>query len=90
MANKTAVTNFNKMGNTKSEDLLDVKQQLLTYCLERGITITAEYLLGQENAKADLLFLEMMRGGSDWMLDRTIFNTLEKILGPVTRDLFAN
>lgn len=90
MDNKTAVTNLNKMGNTKSEDLLEVTQQLWTYCLEKGITITAEYLPGQENAKADLASREMLRDASDWMLDRIIFKTIENTLGPVTLDLFAS
>jgi hypothetical protein len=90
MDNRTAVANLNKMGNTKSKDLLSATQQLWALCLERGITITAEYLPGLENSKADRASRVMIQDASDWMLDRATFKSVEKALGPVTTDLFAS
>ena len=89
MDNKTAVAQLNKMGGTKSENLLKITRSIWEYCLAREITLTAEYLPGTLNQDADQAS-RMFQDSSDWMLNKKIFTQVEKIFGKIEVDLFAN
>ena len=62
---------------------------LWMWCLERDITIKAQYLPGVENVRADSES-RVMQDRSDWMLNRQIFQAIQAQLGPVDLDLFAS
>lgn len=87
--NKTAVANINKMGNPRSARLTVEAEKLWNYCTERGFLLSAEYLPGQENTKADKLSRQKPET-SDWRLDPAIFETLMDKLGRCQLDLFAS
>ena len=89
MDNKTAVAQLNKMGGTRSRDLFQITQSLWNYCLEREIIITAEYVPGHLNQKADEAS-RVFNDSSDWKLDTRILAQIEVILGTAEVDLFAN
>jgi hypothetical protein len=85
--NKTTVANINKMGNTKSTDLIQVTKEIWDYCLQNMIMITAEYLPGKLNTQADM---ESRKYTSNWRLDTQIFKQLNIRWGPIHIDLFAD
>ena len=53
MDNKTAIFYINKMGGTRSHLLAHTACQLWQWCLQRGITLSAEHLPGSSNIIAD-------------------------------------
>ena len=53
MDNKTAIFYINRMGGTRSQSMVQPACQLWQWCLQRGITLSAEYLPGAKNEIAD-------------------------------------
>lgn len=53
MDNIMALTYLVKMGGTKNKDMSVLSKEIWDYLLEKGITITAEYLPGKLNVLAD-------------------------------------
>ena len=53
MDNKTAIFYINRMGETRSQSMVQPACQLWQWCLQRGITLSAEYLPGAKNEIAD-------------------------------------
>ena len=53
MDDQVALTYINKTGGTQTKDFSDLAIQIWEWCLERSITLTAEYLPGKENLVAD-------------------------------------
>ena len=49
MDNKTAIFYINRMGGTRSQSMVQPACQLWQWCLQRGITLSAEYLPEAEN-----------------------------------------
>jgi hypothetical protein len=64
-------------------------ERLWDYCTKKGILLSAEYLPGQENTKADQLS-RCKPETSDWRLDPKIFETLTSKWGHCQMDLFAS
>ena len=87
--NITAVAHINKMGGTRSEGCVRVTTELWEFCLQRQLLLSAEYLPGVENVRADALS-RTRPDSSDWMLDKELFSHLNKVWGPFTVDLFAS
>jgi hypothetical protein len=87
--NITTVANINKMGNTRSMQLVEVAKELWEYCLDKGITITAEYLPGKLNIQADMESRDYV-DYSNWRLDPMMFAQINRVLGPLELDLFAD
>jgi hypothetical protein len=87
--NMTTVANINKMGNTTSEQLIQVTKEMWNYCLQRKITLTAEYLPGVLNKQADYQSRTYV-DGSNWKLDPEIFKQLMRVWGKLEVDLFAD
>ena len=67
-----------KMGGTKNQELTAISKEIWQYLLKRKITITAEYLRGLMNVKADRESRQT-RGSSEWKLNPTIFMKLCQI-----------
>ena len=88
MDNTTAVAYVNHLGGTRSPLLAKTTRDLWTWCLSRGITISAEYLPGVENVTADLQS-RIVATSAEWMMDPQVFQALVQVLGPCKVDLFA-
>ena len=67
MDNRSAVAYVNHMGGTKSPCLASYARQLWSWCIDRGITLTAEYFPGSDNEFADAESRTLMCSG-EWML----------------------
>ena len=70
--NQTAVAYINNLGGTISAQAKVLARTLWMWSLERGITLQAQYLPGEENVRADQES-RVMRDHSDWMLNPAIF-----------------
>ena len=87
--NTTTVAYINKMGGTKSSDLIQITKELWQFCMDRKIMITAEHLAGKDNITADQQSREY-RDSSNWRLDTGVFQEVESMLGQSQVDLFAD
>ena len=87
--NTTAVAYINNLGGTVSPRATEIAKELWMWCLERNITVKAQYLPGVENVRADMES-RIMPDRSDWMLNRQIFQRIQNRMGPVGIDLFAS
>ena len=54
MDNILVLSYFVKMGNTENQLLAKISKEIWEYLLHKGITVTAEYLLGAYNKEADI------------------------------------
>jgi hypothetical protein len=84
--NKSCVA---QMGGTRSESLFEALEGLWHYCLDRGITITAEHLPGVLNSEADeqsRVFADV----SNWKLREEYFRQVNFQWGPLEIDPFAD
>ena len=88
MDNKTAIFYINKMGGTRSHLVAHTACQLWQWCLQRGITLSAEHLPGSSNIIADRES-RLLHSSEEWMLNRGIFSWMMEVLGPCQLDLFA-
>lgn len=88
MDNTTAVAYVNHLGGTQSQLLTKKTKDLWTWCLGRGITLSAEYLPGVENVVADHQS-RIVSTTAEWMLDPHVCQALMRMLGPCKVDLFA-
>ena len=87
--NVTAVAHINRMGGTKSQLLNHLAKQIWDWCQRNQIILVAEYIPGTLNVRADWESRNQQDSG-DWMLDKTIFNQIMKLLGWCKIDLFAS
>ena len=88
MDNRTAVFYVNRMGGTRSPVLSRLAIQLWRWCLERNLSITAEYLPGVDNCVADEES-RAVQSTSEWQLHHPTFQQILATLGSCNIDLFA-
>ena len=88
MDNMTVIY-INRMGGTRSQTLSQEACNLWHWCLQQGITLSAEHLPGTENTVADMES-RTLRSAAEWMLDRFACHRILQILGPCSVDLFAS
>jgi hypothetical protein len=86
--NIVTMTYVNKMGG-KLPHLLALTELLHTFCLKRGIVLTAEYLPGVKNIEADRLS-RIENDMSESKLNPHLFNTIQERWGPLQVDCFAS
>jgi hypothetical protein len=67
MDNCTAVSYINHLGGTRSLTLTEHAKDLWTWCLQRGIMLSAECLPGSLNTAADTEFRTLQSSG-EWSL----------------------
>ena len=84
--NTTAVAYINNQGGTVSKELISLTRNLWMWCLERNIHIQAQHLPGVLNQAAD----RSMRDRSDWSLNHSTFQKINRVYGPLEVDLFAS
>ncbi|KAM4795634.1 uncharacterized protein WCC33_000698 [Rhinophrynus dorsalis] len=89
MDNISAVQYINRLGGTRSKLLAELAKDFWHFCLDRNVTVLAEYLPGLSNAVADWNSRYLV-DRSDWRLDREMFVRLEGLWGPLQIDLFAS
>ena len=89
MDNTSAVAYIQKMGGTRSPQLLAVAQELWDFCLEKDILLSAEYLPGHLNVGADWESRHLS-DSSDWRLDKSLFQAINSRWGLLEIYLFAN
>ncbi|KAM4749018.1 stereocilin [Rhinophrynus dorsalis] len=89
MDNISAVQYINRLGGTKSKQLAELAKDFWHFCLDRNVTVLAEYLPGLSNVVADWNS-RYLSDRSDWMLDREVFSLVEHLWGPFQIDLFAS
>ena len=76
-------------GGTRSSILMEQACHLWQWCLQRGITLSAEYLPGVNNQVADRES-RLVQTSAEWKLHETIFQEVCQRLGPCQVDLFAS
>ena len=89
MDNIVALTYINKLGGTRSDQMVQAAKSLWQHCLQHRIHVTAEHLPGVQNQIADRLSRHY-EDWSNWRLDPTMFQKLNAEWGPLTTDLFAD
>jgi len=85
---KTAIFYINRMGGTRSSNLSQAACELWQWCLQRGITLSAEHIPGSSNTVADQES-RTLQSSAEWMMDRAVCHKIFQILGPCQVDLFA-
>ena len=87
--NKVVMAYINKMGGTKSDQLVNIARQVWDWCIQRGITLTAEYIPTDLNVEADWESRHFS-DYSSWKLNPSIFQSIMQIFGNCNVDLFAD
>ena len=87
--NTSAVCYINKLGGTVSPRLNTIVRDLWLWCMNRGITLSAEHLPGVLNTIADEES-RVMKDRSDWMLHPQAFLQIQQRWGPLVVDVFAS
>ena len=75
MDNQSAVAYINHMGGTRSQTLSQFTKELWSWCLQRGITLSAESRTAHTSG--------------EWKLDGRMFETLKVHFGDLKVDMFA-
>lgn len=88
MDNQTAVQYANNFGGTHSETLNFYARQLILWCKNRKIWLTACHVAGKEN-RADKLS-RVISEHTEWKLDKGVFTELCNLFGKPCIDLFAS
>ena len=88
MDNTTAIAYINHMGGTKSHNLSQAACSLWQWCLQRGITLSAEHLPGTSNTVADVESCTIRT--TEWMLDRSVCSSVLRRWGSCSIDLFTS
>ena len=86
--NTSVVAHINKMGGTRSQDLIDLTKVIWSWCLTRDLKLSAQHIPGKVNITADFLS-RFLRDRTDWTLNPKIFTALNQLWGPYQVDLFA-
>ena len=88
MDNTTAISYINRMGGTRSYTLSEMACNFWSWCLERGIYLSAEHLLGIYNVTADVES-RTLRSSLEWELNMNVLALIFSQLGRCEVDLFA-
>lgn len=88
MDNMVAINYIEKMGG-RIENLNKLVKEILVWCKNRHIWISACHLPGKENVEADRLS-RSLNMDIEWKLDEKVFKTINELYGPHDIDLFAS
>ena len=87
--NVTAVHYINKQGGTHSRLLNNTAVELLMWCQERAISLSARHILGSLNVLADQLS-RIQIDPKEWTLSAKVTAEIFRLWGTPQVDLFAN
>ena len=90
MHNQAALAYLVKMGGTKNLSMIQEAKEIWEFCSFDQITLTAEYLPGTLNTRADKASREMNKSSSELILNKPIFKKLIQALATVDADMFAS
>ena len=76
--NTSVVAHINKMGGTRSQDLIDLTKVIWSWCLARDLKLSAQHIPGKVNITADFLS-RFLRDRTDWVLNPKIFTALNQL-----------
>jgi Reverse transcriptase (RNA-dependent DNA polymerase) len=85
--NTCTMWSVRRQGSAKSPALLSLVKQIWKTALRFGLTLTMEYIPGEENTEADRLSRILPR--DDYQLRPAAITLLQREMGPLTLDLFA-
>ena len=77
-----------KMGGTQNQLLVQISKEIWEYLMDKGITITAEYLPGALNKETNMQSLTV-KDSSEWKLNPVVFQNLYKFWWTSDIELFA-
>ena len=87
--NRSAVSQINHQGGTRSSRLLRVSRNLLTWAYPRLASVQAVFIPGQRNQVADFLSRQKPPPG-EWRLHPEVVETMWGLFGRAEVDLFAS
>ena len=87
--NTTAITYINKMGGTKAAVCNRITQDIWEFCKQHDYWISAAFIPGRENIKADQAS-RIFNTQAEWMIPDSIFHKLCNKFGSPEVDLFAS
>ena len=87
--NTTACSYIANLGGTHSPTLLSLLQELISWCIQRNITLQATYLPGVQNDLADLLS-RTVADHREWSIPQSIADQLFLLWERPSIDLFAS
>jgi hypothetical protein len=79
---------INKQGGTVSPSLCALTLKLIQWCNQQHISLRAEHVPGVDNRLADTLSRKMLNQ-TEWMLKKSVVQTVFAVLGEPQIDLFA-
>ena len=88
MDNRTAVFYVNRTGGTRSPVMCSLAIQLWRWCLERNLSLSAQYLPGVDNCVADRES-RIIQSSAEWQLHKGTFQQIMAMFGKCAVDLFA-
>ena len=86
---RTALSDINKLGGTRSQNLSNLAIELWNYALERNLIISAIHISGKLNILEDHKS-RIFNDSIEWMLNPRIFRGVVARLGQPDIDLFAS
>ena len=87
--NITAVAYINSMGGVKSEECNDMALQIWSWCLTKGVWLSARHIPGAQNTEADQASRQF-KESVEWSLSTSVFQTISTVSGPFDIGLFAS
>ena len=84
----TTLAYVTKFGGTRSTLLMDLARQIWTHCLQTGTRVMTSFIKSEDNPAdrpSRALWLQ-----TEWTLDPSLFQQIDKMWGPHTVDLFAS
>ena len=88
--NMTAVTYLTNMGGVNSKSCNEMAKEIWHWCIQRHIWISVKHIPGKENVVADFKSRNFSDEGTEWQLNRDIFNKICQKFGTPQIDLFAS
>ena len=89
-AQSSSISLFGKNGRDKNLSMIQEAKEIWEFCSFDQITLTAEYLPGTLNTRADKASREMNKSSSELILNKPIFKKLIQALATVDADMFAS
>ena len=90
MENQAALAYLVKMEGTRNQLIIQEAKEIWEFFLANQITLTAEYLPGTLNTRANKASREMKNSSSEWVLNKPIFQKLIQALVPMDVDMSAS
>ena len=87
MDNISVLSYINQKGGTHSVQLCNLALELWEWCLQRQISLQAEY--GILNKVADTE-TRVMKDRCNWMINPSVFQQIQQSMGPLQIDLFVS